>query len=406
MRWILYADVPPPRSRSGLSRAELEALVLELFGEVAALKQLATELRAEIAHLKDLPKRARIGPSGMDKGTEPAKRDQPADRRGRGKITPRVAIEEQVVTAPVPPGSRFKGYEPFLVQDLVISVHASCYQRERWITPGGGTILAPMPARVAGHFGAELRRFVLMQYHQGQSTLPRLLVLLRSMGVAISQRQLQRLLTAKHDGFIAEARDVLRAGLATSSWVSVDDTGARHAAKNGFCTQIGDDRFTWFGTRASKSRVNFLDHRIKSGDKLAACRAHRLRVERRRLRLHAQPGPADDNDRAFAGPAGDTVCRPWRLAGASRPARADRIARHTGPRAVNHRGRIVGQYPRAQVPVRGRGPERQSLPLRRRGPGSSTSVGTRCAGCTPSGWCTSWTLSTITSVPRSSRLGG
>jgi hypothetical protein len=146
VRWILYADVPPPRSRSGLSRAELEALVLELFGEVAALKQLATELRAEIAHLKDLPKRARIGPSGMDKGTEPAKRDQPADRRGRGKITPRVAIEEQVVTAPVPPGSRFKGYEPFLVQDLVISVHASCYQRERWITPGGGTILAPMPA--------------------------------------------------------------------------------------------------------------------------------------------------------------------------------------------------------------------------------------------------------------------
>jgi hypothetical protein len=79
------------------------------------------------------------------------------------------------------------------------------------------------------------------------------------MGVAISQRQLQRLLTAKHDGFITEARDVLRAGLETSSWISVDDTGARHAAKNGFCTQIGDDRFTWFGTRASKSRVNFLD---------------------------------------------------------------------------------------------------------------------------------------------------
>src|SRR4029077_19075615 len=169
------------------------------------------------------------------------------------------AIEEQVVTAAVPPGSRFKGYEPFLVQDLMISVRATCYQRERWITPDGVTILAPLPAGIAGHFGAELRRFVLMHYHQGQSTLPRLLVLLRSMGVAISQRQLQRLLTAKHDDFIAEAQAVLRAGLETSSWVSVDDTGARHATKNGFCTQIGDDRFTWFGTRASKSRLNVLD---------------------------------------------------------------------------------------------------------------------------------------------------
>jgi len=67
------------------------------------------------------------------------------------------------------------------------------------------------------------------------------------------------LLTDKQDGFLDEARDVLRAGLETSPWVSVDDTGARHKARNGFCTQIGNDRFTWFGTRSSKSRLNFLD---------------------------------------------------------------------------------------------------------------------------------------------------
>jgi len=38
----------------------------------------------------------------------------------------------------------------------------------------------------------------------------------------------------------------------------VDDTGARHKAANGFCTQIGNSHFTWFGTTASKSRLNFL----------------------------------------------------------------------------------------------------------------------------------------------------
>src|SRR5271165_4840460 len=256
---ILYGDVPSPPSLSGLSRAELEALLVEVFGEVAALKQVVVELRAEIAHLKNMPKRPRIGPSGMDKGTEPAKCDQPADRRRRGKVTPRVAIEEQVVNVRVPPGSRFKGYEPFLVQDLVISARATCYQRERWVTPDGRTILAPLPEGVEGHFGPELRRFVLMQYHQGQSTMPRLLALLRSMGIAISKRQLVRLLNQNHEGFVGEAQDVLRAGLETSPWVSVDDTGARHAGKNGFCTQIGNEWFTWFRTRYSKSRLNFLD---------------------------------------------------------------------------------------------------------------------------------------------------
>jgi hypothetical protein len=56
----------------------------------------------------------------------------------------------------------------------------------------------------------------LMQYHQGQSTMPRLLALLRSMGIAISKRQLVRLLNQNREGFVAEAQDVLRAGLETS----------------------------------------------------------------------------------------------------------------------------------------------------------------------------------------------
>ncbi len=62
-----------------------------------------------------------------------------------------------------------------------------------------------------------------------------------------------------HERFIAEAQDVLRAGLETASWITVDDTGARHAGKNGFCTQIGNEWFAWFRTRSSKSRLNFLD---------------------------------------------------------------------------------------------------------------------------------------------------
>jgi hypothetical protein len=195
----------------------------------------------------------------MDKATEPAKSSKDIKRPGRGKVTPRVQVENEVIRVEIPPGSIFKGHEPFLVQDLMISAKATCYLRERWITPDGRTIVAPLPEGIEGHFGPELRRFVLMQYHQGQSTMPRLLAFLRSLGISISKRQLVRLLNEKHEAFIAEAQDILRAGLQTSSWVSVDDTGARHAGKNGFCTQIGNDWFTWFRTRSSKSRMNFLD---------------------------------------------------------------------------------------------------------------------------------------------------
>jgi hypothetical protein len=251
--------VPPPANLSALNRAELEARLVELFGEVSTLKQAVAELREENARLKGLKGRPAIKPSGMEKGTTPPRPPKQGKHSGRGKITPRVKVEEEVIRAAIPPGSVFKGHESFLVQDLVISAKATCYLRERWITPDGRTILAPLPQGIEGHFGPELRRFVLMQYHQGQSTMPRLLALLRSMGIAISKRQLVRLLNENHDAFIAEAQDVLRAGLETSPWVSVDDTGARHAGKNGFCTQIGNEWFTWFRTRSSKSRLNFLD---------------------------------------------------------------------------------------------------------------------------------------------------
>ena len=119
--------------------------------------------------------------------------------------------------------------------------------------------MAPLPGGVRGHFGPELRRFVLMQHHQGQVTVERLVTLLQAIGVSISKRQVMRLLIDEQDDFLTESREVLRAGLETADWVTVDDTGARHGGANAVCTQIGNDTFAWFGTTGSKSRLNFLD---------------------------------------------------------------------------------------------------------------------------------------------------
>jgi hypothetical protein len=47
--------------------------------------------------------------------------------------------------------------------------------------------------------------------------------------------------------------------------VTVDDTAARHAGRDEYTTHIGNDRFAWFATRPSKSRLNFLDL-LRAGD--------------------------------------------------------------------------------------------------------------------------------------------
>jgi len=293
-----------PADLDDLSPTELKQLVLKLLAENAEQKRQIAELREEIARLKGLKGRPQIKPSGMEAGTNCEPADKPAGRRGRGKMRPRVSVEDMIVKAEVPPGSRFKGYEDFVVQDLVLRVWVIRYRRERWVAPDGRTVIAPLPPGVSGHFGPELRRFVLMQYHQGQVTVPRLMAMLQAIGVDISKRQVMRLLIADQDGFLAEARDVLRTGLETASWITVDDTGARHKGANGVCTQIGNDHFAWFGTTGSKSRLNFLDL-LRAGYTDYVVNDAALAY----MREHALAGPtiarlAQHPDKQFADPAG------------------------------------------------------------------------------------------------------
>jgi hypothetical protein len=251
--------VVAPPDIDGLPPAELKQLVVRLLEENAEQRRVIAGLRDEVARLKGLNGRPPIKPSGMENATSPKPGGKRARRRGRGKAAPRVNVEEQILKAEVPAGSRFKGHEDFVVQELELRVRVIRYRRERWVTPDGRTVIAPLPPGVRGHVGPELRRFVLAQCHQGQVTVQRLLALLQAIGVGISKRQLVRLLIDGQEEFLAEARDVLRAGLKTASWITVDDTGARHQGANGVCTQIGNDNFAWFGTTGSKSRLNFLD---------------------------------------------------------------------------------------------------------------------------------------------------
>ena len=237
----------------------LARLVGELLGEVARLRDQNAALKEEIARLKGLKGRPKIKPSGMERATpERASRAKTAPSK-RGTTAQRVVHEERVLAIAAPPGSRFKGYEDIVVQDLRLAARVIRYRRQRWLTPDGRTLVAPLPAGVEGHVGPELKRFVLLQHHQGQVTAARITAFLSSLGVAISKRQVVRLLTAGSAALIAEGKAVLRAGLETAPWITVDDTGARHRAANGVTTQIGDDRFTAFATSFSKSRRNFLE---------------------------------------------------------------------------------------------------------------------------------------------------
>jgi hypothetical protein len=263
-------SVPPLPNLDALSLDELKKLVVQLLVEVTALREENQQLRAENARLKDLPKKPKLAPGGMDKATEPDKRARTKQarrqrcKRQSGRRTPPVT-EERTLVVEAPAGSRRRGFEPFTVQDLILTPQVIRFRRERWLTPEGQEITAPLPPEVSGHFGPGIVRYVLMQHVQGQVTVERLLAQLKGLGVRISKGQIVTILTANKDVFHAEKDAILEAGLATARWVTVDDTAARHAGRDEYTTHIGNDRFAWFATRPSKSRLNFLDL-LRAGD--------------------------------------------------------------------------------------------------------------------------------------------
>jgi hypothetical protein len=171
---------PPAVDLDTISVDDLKRLVVELLVRVTAQDEEIRALREENAQLKALPKRPKLAPGGMDKATEPDQRGtvkaaRRPKRKGRGGQRTPPVTEERTLTVTVPPGSRHKGYETYTVQDLVLTPRVIRYRRERWLTPDGQEIVAPLPEEVTGHFGPGVARFVLMQHVQGQVTAERLL---------------------------------------------------------------------------------------------------------------------------------------------------------------------------------------------------------------------------------------
>lgn len=258
-----------PRDIDGLGLDELKKLVVQVLEDNAGLKRENAALREEIARLKGLNGRPDIKPSGMEQKAKPrsGQKGGKSRPRRRGSKNDKLVIDATKILEPdnVPEGSKFKGYEDYVVQDLILRPWTVLYRRQRWLAPDGRTIVAELPGGVTGHFGSGLTRFILAQYHRCRVTLPLITGQLHDFGVSISERQILRLLIKGRSAFLAEASGILRAGLETAGWITVDDTGARHQARNGYCTHIGNDHFAWFKTTRSKSRLNFLEL-LRAGD--------------------------------------------------------------------------------------------------------------------------------------------
>jgi hypothetical protein len=221
------------------------------------------QLKDEIARLKNQPPKPDIKPSSLEKEKKRKSRSSRKKRPGSQKRSKTAELKihktKPIEPKKIPPGSEFRYYKDFVVQDIIIEPYNTRFRLKVYKTANGGYVSGQLPAYLNGkHFGPTLIRFILYQYYQCHVTQPLLLEQLREFDIDISVGQLNNFLIEEKDRFHQEKDRILAVGLQVSSYINVDDTGARHKGKNGYCTHIGNESFSWFESTASKSRINFL----------------------------------------------------------------------------------------------------------------------------------------------------
>jgi hypothetical protein len=237
-------------------------LLQEQAEQITSLKRTVQELKDEITRLTKTPKRPKFRPGGgdpKDRSREPGNSPNGSGPNAANRMVPqKVQQEIHILATQVQKGSRFKGYQTYIVQELEIIPKDITYKLEVWQSPDGTIVRASLPPEVQGsHFGHQLRALVHNLYALGV-TEPALFDLLKGSGIEISEGQVHNILMNESAKYHKQGEKILTAGLEEAPYIRTDDTGEKHQHKSAYCTHIGGEYFAYYTTAASKSRENFL----------------------------------------------------------------------------------------------------------------------------------------------------
>jgi hypothetical protein len=244
-------------------------LVEELKLENRHLRQENQGLREEIQRLKGgrgqpgLPPNPSPGGSTTAPHSSEKERHQPKPWHKGSKLEQIEVSRQEVVQvdpAQLPPDAEFKGYETTVVQDLKIEIDNVRFLKEKFYSPGEGkTYVAPLPAGYQGTYGPGVRALALVFYYASNMSQPKILDWFAHVGIQLSAGALSQWLSQAPEPFQQEKAAVYEAGLRSSPWQHLDETGTRVNGQNQQCHIVCNPLYTAYFTTEKKDRLSIVD---------------------------------------------------------------------------------------------------------------------------------------------------
>lgn len=246
---------------------KVKSLFPQLFNIIESQAKMIDSFKKENQQLKDEIQRLK-GEKGKPnfKPNVPSQNDTPPGFRRKSKKwkkqskKSRIKID-RVETLTVnhdalPEDAEFKGYRSVIRQNIKFITDNVEYLVERYYSPSEKrTYEAKLPSDVDGEFGPDLKAYIIDLYFSCRVTENKILRALTEMGVIISSGQISNIITkSRAKEFTKEKDDIFTAGMESSDYFHIDDTGARHKGVNHYVQVICNHLFSSFFITRRKNR--------------------------------------------------------------------------------------------------------------------------------------------------------
>jgi hypothetical protein len=243
-------------------------IIEQLNLEVKALKAELQETRDELNRLKGERGKPKIPiskqkPSDFSSEKERKSLNPPSEKKSKEKLSKiKIDITEvcPVDKSILPEDAVFKDYDPVVVQDIIITTKNTLYKKEVYYSPSQHkTYLGELPKGVEGEFGPGVKSLIITLKHASNVSEPKIHEFLENMGIYISSATISRILTKNNEVFHQEKADIFKAGLGSTIYQQIDDTGAKVKGQNHYVQIICNPFYTAYFTIPHKDRLSILE---------------------------------------------------------------------------------------------------------------------------------------------------
>ena len=251
----------------------LRAIIIQLLNVIEAQAKDIGHLREENQKLRDENNRLKgedgkpsIRPQSKkkdissEKERKPKKKKKKKSKSKKDKIKINRTVKCEVDKSGLPADAVFKGYQSVVVQDISITTDNVEFKKEIYYSPSTRkTFIGTLPNGYHGEFGPNVKALILSLHSSSKMTEPAIVEFLETHGVIISAATVSRIITDKHEPFHQEKVEIVQAGLSSTIYQQMDDTGARVGGQNNYTHILCNEYYTAYFTRPRKDRLTILE---------------------------------------------------------------------------------------------------------------------------------------------------